>query len=61
MSDDDSIRGSDIRAIRTAIVGLALAVMAAALAHIGDPMGFSLFVVMLVVLAYSFVQTMFDL
>lgn len=61
MSNDGSVRGADVRAIRTAIVGLALAIMTAALIHSSDPETFWLLIVTLIVIAFSFVQTLLDL
>ena len=44
-----------LRAIRTAIIGLALAVLTTGLVIVGDPLGFQFLIVTILICLYSFV------
>jgi hypothetical protein len=56
MNDDQhSMLTAHLRAIRTAIVGLALTVLAAAMIIIDAPYGYPLFLLSLTVCVYAFV------
>ncbi len=53
-------RNAHLRAIRTAIASLALAIITAGLVINNDPEAFSLFLITILVLVYSFVPTIRD-
>lgn len=53
--DANPVLMAHLRAIRTAIVGLALAVITAGLVIQGDPLDFPLFVITILVCLYSFI------
>lgn len=56
MTDDDSsLLMAHLRAIRTAIVGLALAVITVGLIIEGDSLGFPFFLITILVCSYAFV------
>jgi hypothetical protein len=58
MSDADAKRFAHLRAIRTAVVGLALGVVTAALVLHDEPLAFPSLIATLVILLYSFLPTL---
>lgn len=58
MDEHNPVKQSHLRAIRTSVVGVGLAIVTAALISADEPMGFGLFIVTVIVLAYSFVPTL---
>lgn len=55
---DERVYGPHLRAIRSAVAALAVAVLAAPLLMANDHYGFALFLITLVLVLYSFVPTL---
>lgn len=59
MTGSDASLRAHLRAIRTAVAGIGLAILTAALTEEGS-LGFHLFIATVLVIAYSFVPTALD-
>lgn len=59
-SDNAAAYGPHLRAIRTTMAALALAVLAAPLLMADDHYGFALFLITIVLVGYSFVPTLLN-